>query len=1140
MKFQKLTIHNIASIEHEVINFEEAPLADCEVFLITGKTGAGKSTILDAICLALYASTPRLKNTLMEGETSDIDGTVTMKDPRQLLRRNTGEGYALLTFTGSNGVHYEAKWSVARARGKAMGRLQKKVWTLKNLDTDHSLDKDNDIKAEVKVAIGLDFSQFCRTTLLAQGEFTRFLNSKDEDKAAILEKITGADIYSKIGAKIGAVTSQKRKEWEITQQLVEGTQTLTEAQIEEKNMVLCELNRQYKEQQNQRTQDVGRQDWIEDDFELAKNLTTAEEEFKKAQCAVESEDFKATEQLVKNWNATIDAREWLRESQKAACEQEKQEKALAELQKDYEMLLAGQNFAKAEIRHMENEVNEINLSLTAEAEKAEVYGNAQTIVGHLTTISEGRKAIDENTAKKEKAEKSRDEILLPAYNAAQKATEEARNAFDKEEKEVQRQEADINAQNLPALRKKRDEIKEMQRNLETAGERIGNLNSAKEKHEEARKSLEKQKAEIEKKREEAKKMENPIHDADIVMRTRKDDLDKQKDTIDKFASSLRVKLHVGDVCPVCRQKIEHELPHEEELTALVEVLQKAYDDAENKYSQLTKDKLRLDSEILVAAKAYDLALKAFDEDTTVTDAETKAAEACKACGIEQMDESTRLVLEVRAVECQSKIKALDENIQAAEEADKKVKERRKDLEELRKKYQNLERKELDAEKDVANCKNQVNTICELIKAKEKDVANAEQEADRLIGKTAWDTDWRVSPEDFANALTSAAHAYNELLKDKQTLKSKCEKAQTTYNLVNNTISKIEETCPDWASISCDSATEMLDLQIKANDIMQNVAVVLRQLKDAQDNYKKNKGLLHEFLAANQSLTSEILARLNCYAPTDITQKDAELQKERDAFVAKSSLKENAKKQLDDHRTKKPEIAEDDNLETIKERIKTYDEALKEIGEQQGAINQELKTDEENKKRKGKLIEESDKKKAEYEKWERMKNLIGDANGDKFRKIAQSYVLTSLIHSANSYMQTLTDRYTLKVTPGTFVITIEDAYQGYVSRAASTISGGESFLVSLSLALALSDIGQQWQVDTLFIDEGFGTLSGEPLQHAIETLRSLHSKTGRHVGIISHVEELQERIPVQIQVLQEGNNSSSKVNIVPPIVKNVNM
>ena len=104
MKFQKLTIHNIASIEDAVIDFEAQPLADSEVFLITGKTGAGKSTILDAICLALYADTPRLYSTKMQGVTMDAEKEVKIDDPRQLMRRNTTEAYVSLTFIGSNGV----------------------------------------------------------------------------------------------------------------------------------------------------------------------------------------------------------------------------------------------------------------------------------------------------------------------------------------------------------------------------------------------------------------------------------------------------------------------------------------------------------------------------------------------------------------------------------------------------------------------------------------------------------------------------------------------------------------------------------------------------------------------------------------------------------------------------------------------------------------------------------------------------------------------------------------------------------------------------------------------------------------------------------------------------------------------------
>jgi exonuclease SbcC len=172
MKFQKLTIHNIASIEDAVIDFEAQPLADSEVFLITGNTGAGKSTILDAICLALYASTPRLSSTKMQGEIKDGDRDVTLKDPRQLMRRNTGEAFVTLAFTGSNGIPYEATWSVARARKKATGNIQSKDWQLKNLSTNSILEKDTEIKDEIAKAIGLDFNQFCRTTMLAQGEFT--------------------------------------------------------------------------------------------------------------------------------------------------------------------------------------------------------------------------------------------------------------------------------------------------------------------------------------------------------------------------------------------------------------------------------------------------------------------------------------------------------------------------------------------------------------------------------------------------------------------------------------------------------------------------------------------------------------------------------------------------------------------------------------------------------------------------------------------------------------------------------------------------------------------------------------------------------------------------------------------------------
>ncbi|MDE5797154.1 MAG: AAA family ATPase, partial [Muribaculaceae bacterium] len=166
MHLKRLTIHNIASIEDAVIDFEAQPLAGAEVFLITGRTGAGKSTILDAICLALYADTPRLNNSLMQGTVEAASqGEVKLSDPRVMLRRNTGEGYVELDFTGSNGIEYRAWWGVARARKKPTGKLQNREWRLTRLDSDTVYSKVADIKSVMAEAIGLDFQQFCRTTM---------------------------------------------------------------------------------------------------------------------------------------------------------------------------------------------------------------------------------------------------------------------------------------------------------------------------------------------------------------------------------------------------------------------------------------------------------------------------------------------------------------------------------------------------------------------------------------------------------------------------------------------------------------------------------------------------------------------------------------------------------------------------------------------------------------------------------------------------------------------------------------------------------------------------------------------------------------------------------------------------------------
>lgn len=918
MKFQKLTIHNIASIEDAVIDFEAQPLADSEVFLITGKTGAGKSTILDAICLALYADTPRLYSTKMQGVTMDAEKEVKIDDPRQLMRRNTTEAYVSLTFIGSNGVSYEATWAVARAYKKVSGSIKGKSWQLKNLEIDVTLTKDAEIKNEIRAAVGLDFNQFCRTTMLAQGEFTRFLNSKDDEKAEILEKITGVDVYSKIGAKVYELTDQKKKEWEDAKRIVDGTRTLSEDEITEKQEALSVLENQYKEIKAGSDKDVTKRDWLQKDTELTKGKNDATEALRIANESVQSEDFKQKEQIVKDWNATIDARFWMTEVKKAKATMSKKETSLV---------------------YLRSELNK-------------VIGN-----GNL----------------------------------------------DEQEAKIKQLEAEASAFHLPELRKEFTEAKVKLVKVAGAKNLIVTLKKETERREAKRLELHRQRATLEAKRKESEEMVAPLQQAQTTMSQYKEALEKQKDTAHNFAKTLRLKLHKGDICPVCRQEIMHELPLEHEIAAIIKPLEDAYAQAEKAYNDLHNKKVKLDAEILAESATLNKEELAFEKNNAVEDLRSKVREECLAFGINDINENTAIQLENIEVQIQHTIKALETNIKEGEKIELEAKKLRTSLEAKR---------------------------AEITQINEK--------------------------------ITAA-----------------------------NTI-----------------------------------------LKTAEESLNVNQTNLNNFLAEHSEINMERLEALNAYTSNDISRENDSQKTAHEAVVAKKTLFDNAEKLIAEHQSKKPELAEGDTLEALNERIESIEKQLAEIGEKKGAINQDLKTDKENRERLGALIQETEEKKAVYQKWSRLNQLIGNSSGSTFRKIAQSYVLTSLIHSANSYMKTLTDRYTLKVTPGTFVISLEDAYQGFVSRAASTISGGESFLVSLSLALALSDIGQQLQVDTLFIDEGFGTLSGEPLQKAIETLRSLHTKAGRHVGIISHVEELQERIPVQIQVNQEGNNSSSKVKIIP--------
>ena len=217
MKLKTLVIHNIASIQDATIHFDGPVLNNEHLFLITGETGSGKSTILDCLCLALFNETPRTGNAKDRNAcydyrlTPDATNALPVGDVRNLMRRNTTECKVVLTFETNDGTIYTATWETHRARNKAEGNLQSETWSLAS-DKGLATDKKNEIKRHIHDLLGINAEQFYRSVMLPQGRFAEFLTSSINDKSEILESLTGTAIYRNIGKQIYQIFRRKQGE----------------------------------------------------------------------------------------------------------------------------------------------------------------------------------------------------------------------------------------------------------------------------------------------------------------------------------------------------------------------------------------------------------------------------------------------------------------------------------------------------------------------------------------------------------------------------------------------------------------------------------------------------------------------------------------------------------------------------------------------------------------------------------------------------------------------------------------------------------------------------------------------------------------------------------------------------------------
>lgn len=1147
MILQQLQIHNIASIEDATIDFEAQPLADSEVFLITGKTGAGKSTLLDAICLALYASTPRLENTSMQGEMRDNEKDIKIKDPVQLMRRNTGEAFVRLTFTGSNGVHYEAQWSVARARNKVTGKIQNKKWALRNLDTDFTYAKDKEIREEIALAIGLDFKQFCRTTLLAQGEFTRFLNSKDDEKAEILEKITGVDAYSRIGSKIFEQTVEKKKIWEDSQQKIEGIQILNDEEIAQKSNQLQQLDEQSQQIKNTLEKEQKKLRWIQREQDFRQRKEQAKEDLAHVKSIAESDETQQQEQTIALWNHTIEARAKMNEAASCAKTILQQEAQLQSLEQTFRQIQGAQSYELQQEQTIALSIRNIDDNLAQEAPKVNLYENAQTLNTLINSYLKNKKDAENNLQYANQIKKELSTQYLPKLEKSKTMLEECQKTYNQQVINVQEAEAELEQLHLPQLRQQQESLKTLLNDIQAAKNLLDLLHEEQNRHVLSKENLVQLQNSIQEKEKLLLVLKQESHDAEIRKNALQLAYEKQRESINKWAKSIRMKLQIGDTCPVCQQRIENTLPHEDNIDALVVEAEKLYKDAENEYNKILTSQNAQDADIKALKNSLANEQKVFAKcSESLTKATQKAQEAAKK--IPEGENETQTLATLEKVSAQ---------IAEAEAKEKEAKKLRTLRDQKLQEYEVQRNGMLAAQQKVDDTQHRIEVIETQISLQNKTSEKALQDIHLLIGEAgnlSWQNDWHTMLTEFGKEVEDGAITYKMNTEKQQKLVAELKQFEEGNKNLAAVLDAIVKLMPTWGTPSKEPLMlkRIPKVLTRASELQSQITAAQQQMNAAKEKEEDTKKWLKEFMEKKQEMLKDfsdkeqeilldenLLKQLDTLQQSDIAEKAEAINRIKQQLVSKQTVWDELEKAYQLHTgeyealfDEDEKISEEESLDTrISTSIASLEAQLSELGNQRGGIIRDLEIDRSNKAKVGSLLQESAQKKADFEKWSRLNQLLGDATGNKFRRIAQSYVLASLIHSANGYMRTLSDRYILKVVPGTFVISLEDAYQGYVSRAASTLSGGESFLVSLSLALALSDIGTQLSVDTLFIDEGFGTLSGEPLQHAINTLRSLHSKSGRHVGIISHVEELKERIPVQIRVNQEGNNSSSTIEIV---------
>jgi exonuclease SbcC len=1196
------------------IDFTEPAYIEHNLFAITGPTGSGKTTLLDGICLALYGATPRL-------------GKIT-KASNEIMSRHTGLCFAEVEFSTTKGT-FRCHWSQHRSRQKCNGELQQPKHEIADAACGTILEsRIRNVASKVEEVTGMDFDRFTRSTLLAQGGFAAFLQASANERAPILEQITGTEIYSQLSMKVHefqGLEQQKLTDFEqslahinllepeveeelsfaITETEKEGELCKTEIKslqtqqvwfetmsrlIDEKNVCLQKLDLLNKEKEAHQDeldtlQPALAAKPIEPLYKELENLLECEKNtlkecstLEKKHCDLEN-TLKATNTQSETTGKGIVQTEKTRETglllirnvqildHTILAEKNNLQEQIAELsakrsahqKEDTAINALKQNLLKK--LKSQKLLEKFFQERACDSQLIEEFGAIQLQLTTLGNLHEQHRTIaktQETVTKKKQKSKQTVKQLARDTKKLQQEGITTKNNLDQLQKSINQllkgKEAASIHQTLFQIRNRQKSLQELLQVLDELEPQTKKLEILlKEAVELSKQEIElAAKHQLSETKQDSKQKEIDLLERNLRLLTQIQNLEAERN-----------KLQDNAPCPLCGST-HHPYNHGNvpEISKEENLLQ----NAKIKLTNITEECTQLAREgIISVEKQKNHSIQAKDTKEQISRSEKKVQQLLLDLDFPPLAKTNRKQLDNEYQKLITEQQQLETDCDHLEKQNKKLHLAAANRDKLLTSMQQLEHTLLEANHNAASIDQEEYTLSEQAAkiSAELVVLNTD-----LLMKTEGYGIRTISTENLPfilKELNQRVRAWKEN-KEKEkhispqiiSLTSELNHKETLQAQLTKQIQEDGEKCQIIQKKNAESVKERIQLFGEKETIPESERLE-QNVKNARTKYdllQKECVDIEKKVTASQTLLNRLQSESNSRKLTIINQKHlfqqailtsafSDSQEFLDARLPDSEL-DTLQKLYDKLQRKKTELQallkdKELTLQLEKEKqlcsipVEELNRELEKLENQYLALQEkiitakeQLKTNNTNKNNIKEQLTAIEFQKKIAGRWNRLHMLIGSADGKKFRNFAQGLTFEMMVLHANKHLQKMNDRYILiRDHTHPLDLNVMDMYQADEIRSTKNLSGGESFLVSLALALGLSKMASQnVRIDSLFLDEGFGTLDEDALESALETLAGLRDEN-KLIGIISHVTALKERIPLQITIIQ-GNRGRSSI------------